>query len=71
MKYSTAPTSVSAKNWIGLYPAGKKAGDQPAIDWKYAPEAAGSVTLATTAVPGPGTYDGYTALAGPLTFTIT
>ncbi|MFB4274221.1 MULTISPECIES: RICIN domain-containing protein [unclassified Nonomuraea] len=77
LQYSTVPETVSAKNWIGLYPASKKPGDGEAIVWKYAPDASGLITLATTAVPGPGTYaawychnDGYTVLEGPLTVTV-
>ncbi|WP_326822775.1 RICIN domain-containing protein [Streptosporangium sp. NBC_01756] len=77
LEYSTPPDTVSAKNWIGLYPAGAKPGDQDAIVWKYASGASGLITLSTGAVPGPGTYtawychnDGYTVLQGPVTVTV-
>lgn len=76
--YSTPPGTVSAKNWIGLYPVDKKPSEVEALAWKYAPDAQGAIAIPTTALPGPGTYaawylhnDGYTALTGVLMFTVT
>ncbi|WP_170317033.1 LamG-like jellyroll fold domain-containing protein [Acrocarpospora corrugata] len=78
VRYSTAPDTRSAKNWIGLYPASKRPSEQEAIDWKYAPDASGTITLTTGTVPGPGSYrawylhdNGYIALTDPLTVTVT
>ncbi|MER5319515.1 LamG-like jellyroll fold domain-containing protein [Streptosporangium roseum] len=76
--YSTPAGTVSAKNWIGLYPVDKKPSEVEALAWGYAPGADGTLAIPTTALPGPGTYaawylhnDGYTALTGVLMFTVT
>ncbi len=48
----------SDTDWIGIYPTGTKPGDtNPAIDWDYIPESAGSITFKTELVPG--VYDAY------------
>ncbi|MFC0544084.1 alkaline phosphatase family protein [Kutzneria chonburiensis] len=72
-QYSTPAATVSDKNWIGIYPVGVQPGSQPSTTWQYAPGAGGSLTFSLSA----GTYaawylynDGYTALAGPVTFTV-
>jgi hypothetical protein len=72
-QYSTPAATVSAKNWIGIYPVGVQPGQQPSTTWQYAPGGNGSVTFSLAA----GTYaawycydDGYTVLAGPTDFTI-
>lgn len=76
--YSTPAGTVSAKNWVGLYPVDKKPSEVEALAWGYAPGADGTLAIPTTALPGPGTYaawylhnDGYTALTGVLMFTVT
>jgi len=78
VQYSTPADTVSAKNWIGLYPVDRKPGNGESLAYKYAPNAEGTVAIPTTALPGPGTYaawylhnDGYTALTGVLMFTVT
>ncbi|WP_245646881.1 YncE family protein [Microtetraspora niveoalba] len=80
VRYSTVPGNVRSTNWVGVYPddGGATIGKKNSFVWAYAPNAAGSVTLDTGGVPGPGRYaawylynDGYTTLAGPLTFTVT
>ncbi len=76
-QYSTPPATTSSTNWIGVYPHGAVPGQQSSLSWQYAPNGNGSSTFATSGLPGPGTYDvwylhddGYTALAGPLTLTV-
>ncbi|WP_066945638.1 LamG-like jellyroll fold domain-containing protein [Microtetraspora fusca] len=79
VRYSTAPDTLSSKNWVGIYPDNQpvpKPGEY--FTYQYAPDADGSVTLDTNKVPVPGRYaawyfynDGYTTLAGPLIFTVT
>ncbi|MFB4284322.1 papain-like cysteine protease family protein [Nonomuraea sp. MTCD27] len=80
VRYSTTPDHVSSTNWIGIYPDdnGATIGVKNSFTWKYAPNASGSVTLDTSAVPGPGRYaawylynDGYTRLGEPVIFTVT
>lgn len=63
---------VSAKNWVGLYPAGVAPGSRASLAWAYAPNASGALTFATAKLGGPGSYDayyladdGYSVLAGP------
>ncbi|MEU8325568.1 LamG domain-containing protein [Nonomuraea sp. NPDC048881] len=77
LKYSTAPATVSDKNWIGLYRVGDKPGVKESLTYKYAPGASGSITLPTSSLSA-GTYaawylhnNGYTTLAGALTLTVT
>lgn len=76
--YSTLPATVSAKNWIGLYPVTQAPKDGPSIDWRYTPGADGTLVMPTDRLPGAGAYaayylhnDGYTVLAGPIRFTVT
>ena len=76
-QYSVPAADLSAKNWIGIYPAGVTPGSQSSLTWQYAPNTSGSLTFATSALKGAGGYgvwllanDGYTALAGPLTLTV-
>lgn len=68
---------VSAKNWIGVYPAGATPGRQPSLTWSYAPDASGARTFATGSLSGPGAYDvyyladdGYSVLAGPFRLSV-
>ncbi|MEO5874684.1 MAG: hypothetical protein ABIS86_24590, partial [Streptosporangiaceae bacterium] len=77
LRYSTTPENLSVHNWIGLTPAAQTTAHN-ALVWQYAPDATGAVTLATTALPGPGAYkawylhnNDYTPLGAPLTFTVT
>lgn len=76
-QYATPAATTSSTNWIGIYPAGATPGSQSSITWQYAPNGSGSLTFDTTKLNGPGSYDvwylyndGYTALAGPLTLTV-
>ncbi|MFC1437592.1 alkaline phosphatase family protein [Streptacidiphilus sp. N1-10] len=76
-QYSVPAADLSAKNWIGIYPAGVTPGSQSSLTWQYAPNASSSLTFATSALKGAGSYgvwllsnDGYTPLAGPLTLTL-
>lgn len=81
VRYSTVPGNVTSKNWVGIYPddGGATIGKKNSFTWASAPNAAGTVTLDTGSVPGPGRYaawylynDGYiTMAASPLTFTVT
>jgi hypothetical protein len=78
LRYSVPSTSqVSAKNWIGIYPAGVTPGQQSSLAWAYAPNASGALTFSTSKLKGNGTYDayylandGYSVLAGPFTVTV-
>jgi hypothetical protein len=77
LTYSTPAATLSAKNWVGLYRPGTSPGNGDAVVWKYAPDAGGTVTFPATAPLTAGSYaawylqnDGYTALAGPVTITI-
>ncbi|MDH6135014.1 hypothetical protein P3T37_004424 [Kitasatospora sp. MAA4] len=76
-QYSTPAATVSSTNWIGIYPVGVTPGQQSATTWQYAPGGTGSLTFSTSKLSGAGSYavwylynDGYTALAGPLTLTV-
>ncbi|MFC1435534.1 alkaline phosphatase family protein [Streptacidiphilus sp. N1-3] len=76
-QYSVPAASLSAKNWIGIYPAGVTPGSQGSLTWQYAPNASGSLTFAAGLLKTAGSYsvwylanDGYTALAGPLALTV-
>ncbi len=76
-QYTTPADTVSSTNWIGIYPVGVTPGQSSSLTWQYAPNASGSLTFSTSKLSGPGTYavwylynDGYTALAGPLTLTV-
>ena len=67
---------VNASNWIGLYHEGDS-DLEDYLTYTYAPNASGTATFGTAGL-APGTYqayllydDGYTALAGPVTFTVT
>ncbi|GAB2714831.1 alkaline phosphatase family protein [Kitasatospora kifunensis] len=77
VQYTTPASSVSSTNWIGIYPVGVTPGQQSSLTWQYAPNGSGSLTFATSSLPGPGSYalwylanDGYTPLAGPLALTV-
>lgn len=74
--YSTPPTKLSAKNWIGIYAPSATPGDQASLTFQYAPDASGTLSFDTHAL-GAGDYtvyyfynDVYTVLAGPLTITV-
>ncbi|MEY9848815.1 hypothetical protein ABH940_005919 [Streptacidiphilus sp. BW17] len=76
-QYSTPTNSVSSSNWIGIYPAGVTPGSKSSLTWQYAPNASGSLNFSTSKLSGPGSYDvwylsngGYTALAGPVSLTV-
>jgi hypothetical protein len=71
--YSIPPGKRSASNWIGVYLASQTPGDTPYLAYQFAPGASGSVTVPTTGLHGPGSYqaelfydDGYQKLAGPV-----
>ncbi|MGW5476496.1 alkaline phosphatase family protein [Streptomyces sp. NPDC004008] len=68
---------ASAKNWIGVYPAGVTPGRQSSLTWSYAPNASGALTFSTGKLNGAGTYDvyyladdGYSVLAGPFSLSV-
>lgn len=76
-QYSAPAASTSSTNWIGIYPTGVTPGQKASLTWQYAPNGSGSLTFGTGSLSGPGTYavwylynNGYTALAGPLTLTV-
>jgi hypothetical protein len=70
-------SQVSAKNWVGIYPAGVTPGSQSSITWAYTPNQSGAVTFSTGKLNGAGQYDvyylandGYSVLAGPFPLTV-
>ncbi|MFD9123796.1 alkaline phosphatase family protein, partial [Kitasatospora sp. NPDC059571] len=70
-------SQVSAKNWVGIYPAGVTPGSQSSLTWAYAPNRSGAVTFSTGKLNGAGRYDvyylandGYSVLAGPFSLTV-
>ncbi|MFC4956851.1 alkaline phosphatase family protein [Streptomyces mauvecolor] len=77
-RYSVpSAAQVSAKNWIGIYPAGVAPGKQSSLAWAYAPDSSGAVTFSTGKLNGPGSYDvyylandGYSVLAGPFSLAV-
>ncbi|TQF01262.1 hypothetical protein E6W39_02190 [Kitasatospora acidiphila] len=78
LRYALPDASqVSAKNWVGIYPAGVTPGSQSSLAWAYTPNQSGAVTLATGKLNGAGKYDayylandGYSVLAGPFPLTV-
>jgi hypothetical protein len=75
--YSTPSGTLSAKNWIGLYPLGSAPGAQASASWQYTPNLSGTASFATSGLAS-GNYtawycydDGYRVLAGPVNFSIT
>lgn len=77
-RYALPSTAqVSAKNWIGIYPAGVKPGAQSSLAWSYTPNQSGAATFSTGKLNGAGSYDvyylandGYGVLAGPFRLTV-
>jgi hypothetical protein len=77
-RYALPSTAqVSAKNWIGIYPAGVKPGAQSSLTWAYTPNQSGAATFSTGKLNGTGSYDvyylandGYGVLAGPFRLTV-
>ncbi|OIK29435.1 alkaline phosphatase family protein [Streptomyces malaysiense] len=77
-RYSLPSTAqVSAKNWIGIYPAGVKPGARSSLTWAYTPNQSGAATFSTGKLNGAGSYDvyyladdGYGVLAGPFRLTV-
>lgn len=75
--YRVPPSSVTAYNWIGLYPVGAQPGSVSSLAWQYTPAEGGRAAFDTSSLAA-GTYaawllanDGYSVLAGPVPFTIT
>jgi sugar lactone lactonase YvrE len=76
ISFAYTATPANAENWIGLY----HEGDSTLTDYltyTYTPDASGTASIGTADLP-PGTYqayllydNGYTALAGPVSFTVT
>ena len=74
--FDTPFAQVSAKNWIGIYPQGDSPGHGSSTSWQYTPAASGTATFDTSGL-APGNYtawycnnDGYTVIAGPVSFTV-
>ena len=74
--FDTPFAQVSAKNWIGIYPQGGSPGHGSSTSWQYTPAASGTATFDTSGL-APGNYtawycnnDGYTVIAGPVSFTV-
>jgi len=72
--YSTQDSLETSTNWIGIYPAGDIPDQVGSTQWQYTAGPGGSVTFTGLAA---GTYyayylydDGYTALAGPVSFSV-
>lgn len=74
--FDTPLAQVGAKNWIGIYAQGSSPGHGSSTSWQYTPAASGTATFDTSGL-APGNYtawycynDGYTAIAGPVSFTV-
>ena len=74
--YSTPPSMLSSKNWVGIYEPGQVPGDVSSTTWQYAPDGSGSLTFSTGGLAA-GDYeayylydDGYQVLAGPVDFKV-
>lgn len=78
-------SSPNARNWVGIYPAGSTPGEADSLVWQYVADESGELTWDGTTNGGwnvqsqtpAGEYDvyllsedGYTALAGPVSFTL-
>lgn len=68
----------STTNWVGMYTHGTTPAQGNNSGWKYAPGSSGTVTFTQGPNLSPGEYDlyllandGYTALAGPVSVTLT
>jgi phospholipase C len=75
--YTVPAPQVNSKNWIGIYRSGIAPGSTASSSWQYVANGAGSASFATTGLAA-GSYaawllynDGYTALAGPVAFSVT
>jgi len=67
---------VNSKNWIGIYRSGVTPGSTASLSWQYVTTGSGAATFATSGLAA-GSYaawllynDGYTSLAGPVTFSV-
>jgi hypothetical protein len=74
--YATPASTLSSSNWIGIYAAGQTPGQVGSITWQYAPSANGTASFSTSSLAA-GSYagwycynNGYTVLAGPVSFTV-
>ncbi|WP_051709767.1 alkaline phosphatase family protein [Andreprevotia chitinilytica] len=74
--YMSTAGMTSASNWVGIYKQGSTPGSVSSLQWQYVPNAGGVVSFSTANL-SPGTYtawycynDGYTTLAGPVTFVV-
>ena len=74
--FDTPRAQVGTRNWIGIYAAGSSPGHGSSTSWQYTPAASGTATFDTSGL-APGSYtawycynDGYTAIAGPVSFTV-
>ncbi|WP_426161929.1 phosphocholine-specific phospholipase C [Pseudoduganella sp. R-34] len=75
--YSVPAPQVNSKNWIGIYRNGVTPGSTASLSWQYVTSGAGTAAFATSGLAA-GSYaawllynDGYSALAGPVAFTVT
>ncbi len=76
--YTVPASEVNSENWIGIYLPGQTPGQVDSTDWNWSPGASGTLTFASTGLDGVGSYvaylfydNGYSELAGPVTFTVT
>jgi Phosphoesterase family len=74
--YATPGATLSSSNWIGIYPADVRPGEQASLTWQYVSSAQGAASF-NAAVLGAGSYsawycynNGYTVLAGPIDFSV-
>ena len=74
--YTVPAPQVNSKNWIGIYRSGSTPGATSAMAWQYVGAASGSAAFATSGMTA-GSYaawlffnDGYSALAGPVAFSV-
>lgn len=74
--FSTTPANVNSTNWIGIYPAGKTPGSGSSSAWAYVTTEGGVTSLSTSSLTQ-GNYvayllynNGYSVLAGPVSFNV-
>ena len=78
VSYTVPATQLTSENWIGIYEPGQTPGVEDLACWDWSPGASGMLTFASTCLNGVGPYvawlfydNGYTELAGPVSFSVT
>lgn len=76
LSYAASANKVSAYNWVGIYKAGQIPGQVGSITWQWASDSTGNLNFSTGNLSA-GNYaayflynNGYSVLAGPVSFTV-